>query len=156
MLCLGSEKTERKEGRRRKGAHSVAGQQGWELLLWSGSDRRSKMTQGLDSPCLHLSTIHLRLFVCAPSHLCILKQHSRGSGSAVLPSARQWWRISSIRQCKQCISTVKLKGTRDKGSMVYSNKTHLRKSYYTVEYDNSYTLCWSSELVRVVYSQMSA
>lgn len=40
--------------------------------------------------------------------------------------------------------------------MMYSNKTHLRKSYYTVEYDNSYTLCWSGELVWAVYSQMSA
>lgn len=38
---------------------------------------------GLDGPSLHLSTTRLRPLVCAPSHLCILKQHSCGVSLAV-------------------------------------------------------------------------
>lgn len=53
---------ERERGREteEKGAHSVAGQPGLELLLWSGSDRRSEMTQAWTAyVCIS------RLYICA-------------------------------------------------------------------------------------------
>lgn len=151
---------DRERERGGKGSLQCYGAGGLRALVVEWIWQMLRDDTGLDNPCRHLSLLYIWAYLSALPLIYVswngAAQQSCGPESRGLPSARQWWRISSSRQCKQCLGTVKLKGTRDEESMVYSNKTHLRKSYYTEEYDNSYTLCWSSELMRVVYSQMSA
>lgn len=151
---------DRERERGGKGSLQCYGAGGLRALVVEWIWQMLRDDTGLDNPCRHLSLLYIWAYLSALPLIYVswngAAQQSCGPESRSLPSARQWWRISSSRQCKQCLGTVKLKRTRDEESMVYSNKTHLRKSYYTEEYDNSYTLCWSSELMRVVYSQMSA
>lgn len=153
-------KRQREEGMERRDGREQS-----PTVLWGGGLRALVVERvwqtlqddtSLDSRSQHCSTICLCLLVWDVSHLCNIKQHSHGSERVVFLQFDSDGGFPPSDNENNISAQQKLKGTRDEESMMYSNKTHLRKSYYTVEYDNSYTLCWSGELVWVVYSQMSA
>lgn len=116
-----------------KGAHSGLGAL---VVEWIWQTLRDDT--GLDSPRLaSLATIHLRPFVYTSLSFVHPKTVWLLVWTPGLTVMEDFFHqtVQTMHQCSK-----KLQGTWDQESLVYSNKTHLRKSYYTVEYDNSYTL----------------
>lgn len=97
MLCLGSKKKEKKKteggwegGRERDGRECCrAGGQGWELLLWSGSDRRFEMTQAWTAQvCIPVQ--YVCAYLSALALICVSwNSNSPGCERHGLPWVRQ-------------------------------------------------------------------
>ena len=111
MLCLGSEKDRGRGGMAESGAHSVAGRRAESSCCGvdlTDAPRWHRLGQPKSASLYYTSAPS-----CLRSPLICVSWNSIAAGLSAerrLPSVRQWWRISSIRQCKQCISTVKTEG----------------------------------------------